>query len=60
MNELEFTPSMVDPCVFYRGDLTIVTYVDDCLIFTPKKEEVDALIIQMDKHFSMTDEGSVE
>ena len=37
VNELEFTPSMVDPCVFYRGDLTIVTYVDDCLIFTPKE-----------------------
>ena len=60
VNELEFTPSMVDPCVFYRGNLTIVTYVDDCMIFTPKKEEADALIIQMDKHFSMTDEGSVE
>ena len=43
VNELEFTPpSMVDPCVFYRDDLTLVTYVDDCLIFTPKKEEVDA------------------
>ena len=60
INELEFIPSMVDPCVFYRGDLTIVTYVDDCLIFTPKKEEADALITQMEKHFSMTDEGSVE
>ena len=28
--ELEFTPSMVGPYVFYRGYLTIVTYVDDC------------------------------
>ena len=60
VNELEFTPSIVDPYVFYGGDLTIVTYVDDCLIFTPKKEEADTLITQMDKHFSMTDEGSVE
>ena len=40
--------------------MTIVTYVDDCLMFTPKKEEANVLINEMDRHFFMTDEGSVE
>ena len=40
--------------------MTIVTYVDDCLIFSPEKEQVNLLIKQMGEHFTMTDEGSVE
>ena len=34
--------------------------MDDCLIFTPNKEETDALITEMDKDILMTNDGLVE
>ena len=33
-SKLGFKPSEVDPCVFYRKDAIILTYVDDCLILS--------------------------
>ena len=60
VNTLGFEPSLVDPCVFYRNGVVIVTYVYDCLIFVPQNEQAVLLIKQMEEHFTMTDEGSVE
>ena len=34
---------LVDPCLFFWKEVVIVVYVDDCLIFSPKKEHVDEL-----------------
>ena len=34
----------VDPSVFYRKDSFISTYVDDCVIFSNKKETITSLI----------------
>ena len=39
-----FTQSSADLCIFYKDGITIITWVDDCLIFTKKKELADALI----------------
>ena len=33
-----------DPCVFYRKDLVILTYVDDCLIVSHRQETITSLI----------------
>ena len=31
----------------------------DCLIFTPKKERADALIKELEKRFTIEDEGDI-
>ena len=32
------------PCIFYRKDLVILTYVDDCLIVSHRQETITSLI----------------
>ena len=39
-----FVKSRVDPCVFYRGTLISLHYVDDALCLSPKSSEVDKFI----------------
>ena len=36
--------SQVYPCVFYRNDSVILTYVDDCVIFFNQQETITLLI----------------
>ena len=52
-----FKQSIIDPCLFVKDDTIIVTYVDDCLIFSDEKEKIDKLLIQLKKTFNLTDEG---
>ena len=39
-----FVQYCVDPCVFYRGNLIFLHYVDDALCLSPKSAEVDKFI----------------
>ena len=57
--EIGFTPSAIDPCIYYRNGLTLLTFVDDCLIFCEHKSEADALIAELETNFILTDEGEV-
>ena len=41
-----------------RDDAIIVSYVDDCLIFSKDKEKIDQLLKNLRKTFNLTDEGS--
>ena len=52
-----------DPCVFLRHDMIFLTYVDDCILLSPKKETIDAFISSLKngpEKFVFTDEGSIE
>ena len=35
----------------------LIIYVDDCIIFTPEKSQADNLVEELDKKFSIEDEG---
>ena len=55
-----FVPSRVYPCVFYRGNLIFLHYVDDALCLSPKSAEVDKFIQDLrDANFKVTDEGDI-
>jgi hypothetical protein len=54
-----FIQSTVDPCIFYKDGVTLITWVDDCLIFTKEKELADSLIKELQKQFSLSEEGEV-
>ena len=52
-----FKQSSINPCLFLKNDMIIVTYVDDCLIFSDSKVKIDNLLNELKKVFNLTDEG---
>jgi hypothetical protein len=49
----------VDECVFFRGNVIFVVYVDDGIFASPDKKEVDKAIHEMQQHFDMEDQGDI-
>jgi hypothetical protein len=58
-NGYGFTQSEVDPCIFYKDGVTVITWVDDCLIFSRKKDLADQLIRDLKQQFTLSEEGEV-
>ena len=55
-----FVQSRVGPCVFYRGTLIFLHYVDDALCLSPKAAKFDKFIQYLrDTNFKVTDEGDI-
>jgi len=54
-----FRQSTTDPCCFYRGDLILICYVDDCLIFCHDENKINAFVNELHSKFTLTDEGDV-
>ena len=52
-------PSRVDPCIWYRENITLIIYVDDCLMFSRKKYLTDEFIKQLEADFTLVNEGDV-
>ena len=57
--DLGFEKSDVDKCVFYRGSTILLTYVDDCILAGPSKDEIDKCIQDVSNTFNLTDEGDL-
>ena len=58
-----FIPSKIDPCVFYREDMILITYVDDCICFYKNKKVFDELISSLrngPEKFDLTDDGNIK
>ena len=57
-------PTIHDPCVFVGERMVIITYVDDCLIFSPSGSDVAEKMIkylqQGNENFIFTDQGSIQ
>ena len=52
-----------DPCVFLRHNMIIITYVDDCILLSPKRAVIDEFISSLQngkENFVFTDEGTME
>jgi hypothetical protein len=54
-----FKQSLIDPCVFYKEGITMISWVDDCLIFTKDKALADELILQLHENFTLSEEEDV-
>ena len=58
-----FCESKADNCVFMKKGMIILTYVDDCILITNKKETLDQFIHSLAngiKNFEFTDEGAID
>ena len=63
LKELGFTPSQLDPCLFYRGNVIFMVYIDDCILISPNKDEVDKVIDELKRakaNFTVDDLGDVD
>jgi hypothetical protein len=54
-----FEQSKIDPCIFYKDGVTVITWVDDCLIFAQKKSLADELILNLKEKFTLSEEDDV-
>ncbi|KAL7575276.1 hypothetical protein ACA910_001801 [Epithemia clementina (nom. ined.)] len=60
--EIGFAPSKIDPCLYYRGQVILLVYIDDCVLFSPKKTDLAAVIKEMQdssRKFRVEDLGEV-
>ena len=58
-----FFYSKADPCVFMKKVMIILTYVDDCILVSDKKEKLDQFIHSLAngiKKLEVTDEGEID
>jgi hypothetical protein len=60
LQERGFEPSKIDPCVYFKGQIILIIYVDDACIIGPDKTEVENTIASLKRDFALTDEGEVE
>ena len=55
-----FVQSKVDPCLFYKGQVIFLVYVDDAICMSKRKEDADTLITALRKKgYVLTDEGEM-
>ena len=56
----DFIMSEVDPCIFYKKGIIVLTYVDDCLTFAQDSSLVTDFYNSLQKDFNCTDEGEAD
>ena len=54
-----FVQSQIDPCIFFKESVILISWVDDCLIFGKSKEVADKVIQDLHNKFTLTEEGDV-
>jgi hypothetical protein len=58
--KLGYKPSLIDPCVYYKGETVFMLYVDDGIFAGPNKDEIEGLIKGLKTEFNITDEGDLK
>jgi len=49
-----FTPSELDPCLYFGHGMAVLTYVDDYIFFGKDLKKIDAIIARLKKKFDLT------
>ena len=63
VSEISFKPSKMDLCLYFHGHITLVVYIDDCIMFSPDLAKLDEVIKEMrmsSKKFRVKDLGNVK
>ena len=62
MKDIGFTPSKFDPCLYYRGSVIFLVYIDDCIVFGPNTQALDQVVKDLrscPQQFTIDDQGDV-
>jgi len=57
--DLGFTQSILDPCCYTKGNLILLCYVDDCLLFCSDERKLTQTVDNLKKKFILEDQGDV-
>jgi hypothetical protein len=61
VDQVGFTKSTFDECVFFKGNVIYVLYTDDSLLVGPDREEIDRVIQQIrEAKLNITVEGNIK
>ena len=61
VNKVGFTQSLIDECVFYKGNVIYVLCTDDSTLAGPCKDEVDRVIQEIrDADLALTEQGDLQ
>jgi hypothetical protein len=61
VNEIGFTQSRHDECVFYRGNVIYLLYTDDSILAGPDEDELNDVVEDIKAAgLDVTDEGDIE
>ena len=62
MRDIGFTPSAFDPCLYYRGSVLFLVYIDDCIVFGPTAGAIDQEVKDLrtsPQQITVDDQGDV-
>ena len=62
MRDIGFTPSKLDPCLYYRGPILFLVYINDCILFRPDTQAIDQMVTELhscSQQFTVNDQGDV-
>ena len=62
-SKIGFVPSKLEPCLYYRENVTLLVYIDNCIMFSPTKKELEKVVKEMrnsPKKFRVEDLGDVK
>ena len=62
MKDIGFMPSKFDPCLYYRGSVIFLVYIDDCIVFGPNTQAFDQVVKDLrscPQQFTVDDQGDV-
>jgi hypothetical protein len=57
-----FHPLEINPCLYLKHNMVLLTYIDDCIIISPAMESIKHLVKSMQngpENFKLTNEGDV-
>ena len=54
-----FLQYQVYPCMWYREDMALLLYVDDCLIFSPSNNKINYVYASLQADFKIKDDGYI-
>ena len=63
LGEIGFKPSKMDSCLYFRGRIALLVYIDDCIMFSPNLAELDKVVTEVrtsSKKFRVEDLGNVK
>ena len=63
LNKRGFSQSMLDKCVYFKKDIIVLVYVDDCIVIGKNESIIADFITSLrngEEHFEFTEEGSLK
>ena len=47
LGKISFKPSKMDLCLYFRGHIALLVYIDNCIMFSPNLAELDKVVKEM-------------